>query len=46
VAEVGQLARYVPEIALEWFETEPDRRYRIVDGSLCFADISGFPQWQ
>ncbi len=38
----ARLARHVPDIAIEWLGTEPDRRSRVVDGTLCFADISGF----
>jgi class 3 adenylate cyclase len=37
-----RLARHVPEIALRWLQEEPDRRHRTVDGSMVFADISGF----
>ncbi len=36
------LRRHIPELAIEWAEHEPDRAWRVVDGSLCFADISGF----
>jgi class 3 adenylate cyclase/tetratricopeptide (TPR) repeat protein len=35
-------APYAPRLALRWLATEPDRRHRRVDGSLLFADISGF----
>lgn len=38
----AELSRYSPDIALSWLETEPDRRHKVIDGSLCFADISGF----
>jgi len=34
--------RHVPEIAIEWALDEPDRLWQAVDGTLCFADISGF----
>src|SRR5262245_10996896 len=27
---------------MEWLETEPHQRWREIDGTLCFADISGF----
>jgi class 3 adenylate cyclase/tetratricopeptide (TPR) repeat protein len=33
---------YAPRIALRWLATEPGRRHRLVDGSLLYADISGF----
>jgi predicted ATPase/class 3 adenylate cyclase len=32
----------VPEIALRWLVEEPERRHRTLDGSMVFADISGF----
>ena len=38
----GVLHRHVPELAVEWMLDSPDRPWRVVDGSLCFADISGF----
>jgi class 3 adenylate cyclase/tetratricopeptide (TPR) repeat protein len=36
------LQRHVPELALDWLEEAPERRWRAIDGSLVFADISGF----
>jgi len=39
---VARLRRYVPPIALAWVIDEPERTWRTVDGTLCFADISGF----
>jgi len=33
---------YAPRIALRWLAETPDVRHRCVDGSLLFADISGF----
>ena len=36
------LRRHIPELAIEWAQSEPARAWRVVDGSLCFADISGF----
>ena len=36
------LARHVPPLALEWAQTHPDYRWRAIEGTLCFADISGF----
>ncbi|MDQ3470001.1 MAG: AAA family ATPase, partial [Actinomycetota bacterium] len=39
---VARLRRHVPEIAVRWVLDEPERTWRTVEGSLCFADISGF----
>ncbi len=36
------LRRHVPELAIEWAVNEPELLWRVVDGTLCFADISGF----
>ena len=36
------LRRHIPEVAVQWHLGEPDRRWRQVDGTLVFADISGF----
>src|SRR5438093_10632152 len=36
------LAPYVPRLALEWAQTASDLRWRQLDGSLVFVDISGF----
>lgn len=36
------LRRHIPELAVEWALDEPDRLWQVLDGSLCFADISGF----
>ncbi|MEJ2090150.1 MAG: adenylate/guanylate cyclase domain-containing protein, partial [Gammaproteobacteria bacterium] len=36
------LQRHVPRLALEWAATHPDERWRRIEGTLCFADISGF----
>ena len=33
---------YAPRIALRWLAEAPGERHRCVDGSLLFADISGF----
>ncbi len=37
-----QLKAYVPAIAANWIEEEPQRRRRSVQGSLVFVDVSGF----
>jgi len=36
------LRRHVPEVAIEWALEHPGRRWKRIDGTLCFADISGF----
>lgn len=35
-------ARHVPRIALDWVVDTPDERWRRVEGTMVFADISGF----
>jgi len=39
---VTSLRRHIPELAIEWQLDAPDRLWQTVDGTLCFADISGF----
>ena len=34
--------RHVPRIAAEWDLDAPGRRWQVVDGTMCFADVSGF----
>src|SRR5215467_9465478 len=36
------LKPYVPRLLIEWVHETPEDRYRAVDGSLAFVDISGF----
>lgn len=36
------LAPYVPTFVADWLRDQPDERYRSVDCTLVFADISGF----
>ena len=36
------LRRHVPELALQWQVETPDENWRQIEGTLCFADISGF----
>jgi hypothetical protein len=36
------LKPYVPRLLIEWLRHDPAARYRPVDGSLAFVDISGF----
>ena len=41
-AVAAALAPYLPRIAIEWADSDPLTSFREVDGSLLFADISGF----
>ena len=41
-AAAAALAPYLPRIAIEWANSDPSTSFREVDGSLLFADISGF----
>jgi class 3 adenylate cyclase/tetratricopeptide (TPR) repeat protein len=34
--------RHIPELALDWILDAPERRWQLLEGTLCFADISGF----
>ena len=36
------LKPYVPRLLISWMRDAPDERYRAIDGSLAFVDISGF----
>ncbi|MEQ1802351.1 MAG: adenylate/guanylate cyclase domain-containing protein [Gammaproteobacteria bacterium] len=36
------LRRHIPELAIEWQLECPEKLWQVVDGTLCFADISGF----
>lgn len=36
------LEPYLPRMAVSWLADDPDRRWRGVEGSLAFVDISGF----
>ena len=36
------LTPYVPRLVLSWAEESPDARYRRIDGSMVFCDVSGF----
>ncbi len=38
----ARLRRQVPELALAWLADDPDRLWQTVEGTLCFADVSGF----
>ena len=37
-----RLRPYVSRLAIEWMREAPDLRHRSIDGTLAFADISGF----
>lgn len=39
---LASLSRYLPRPAIAWLADEPERRHRAVEGTLVFADISGF----
>ena len=41
-AALRRLVPYVPRLTLEWLRDEPQVRHRQLDGSVVFADISGF----
>src|SRR5579863_9307337 len=37
-----RLLPYVPRLVLDWVSTDPGTRYKPVEGTLTFLDISGF----
>lgn len=39
---VAGLAAYVPRVQVEWLRTAEERRWRRVDATLVFVDVSGF----
>ena len=39
---VNDLRRHVPRVALTWDDEVPGQAWRVIDGTLMFADISGF----
>lgn len=41
-ADSLRLEPYVPRLLVQWLREEPDARWRAVEGTLAFADISGF----
>ena len=44
-ADVGDpfaIVPYVPRLTIEWLRDEPERKWRELDGTLAFVDISGF----
>jgi predicted ATPase/class 3 adenylate cyclase len=38
----AELVSFVPRLTLTWLRDEPERRWRDVDGTIAFVDISGF----
>jgi class 3 adenylate cyclase/tetratricopeptide (TPR) repeat protein len=38
----ADLSPYVPRLVVEWLRLAPDSRWREIEGSLAFVDISGF----
>ncbi len=36
------LAPYLPRLVIDWLEESPELRYRVVEGTVAFVDISGF----
>ena len=36
------LVPYLPRIVLEWARSHPDARWRELEGTMAFVDISGF----
>jgi class 3 adenylate cyclase/tetratricopeptide (TPR) repeat protein len=41
-AHAETLKPYVPRLLIEWVKRTPETRYRSIEGSLVFVDISGF----
>jgi class 3 adenylate cyclase/tetratricopeptide (TPR) repeat protein len=39
---MADLAPYSPRLLLEWEHASPDLRHRAIEGTLVFADVSGF----
>ena len=38
----AELVSFVPRLTIEWLRSSPELRWLEVDGTLAFADISGF----
>ena len=38
----AELVSFVPRLTLDWLRDQPDTRWREVEGTLAFVDISGF----
>ena len=41
-AHPASARRHIPELALDWVLDAPEQRWQVLEGTLCFADISGF----
>ena len=42
IGAVDLVVPYVPRLLIDWLRDTPDQRYRSVEGTLAFVDISGF----
>lgn len=42
IGAVDLVVPYVPRLLIDWLRDTPDLRYRSVEGTLAFVDISGF----
>jgi class 3 adenylate cyclase/tetratricopeptide (TPR) repeat protein len=42
VDDLVVLRPYAPRVLLEWLQTAPDEPFQLIEGSVLFADISGF----
>ena len=43
-AEPSALVPYLPRVTLDWLVADPEARWRALDGTMAFVDISGFTQ--
>ena len=41
-ATTGTLAPFAPRLVVEWLRDDPETTFRTIEGTLVFADISGF----
>ena len=41
-SQAAGLRRHIPDLAVDWALDMPEQRWQIIEGTLCFADISGF----
>jgi class 3 adenylate cyclase/tetratricopeptide (TPR) repeat protein len=42
VERASDLTPYVPRVVIEWLRTTPEARWREIEGTLAFVDLSGF----
>ena len=40
--EHGELVPYLPRVTLDWLRTDPAARWRALEGTMAFVDVSGF----